>query len=121
MYWLNWSLTGIAELSAVGLYIKYWFPNMPTWASVLIASSIVLFVNPFVTVCTRLGLTWIGTLIQVVLIIAAVSSLNSGLYSNGRVLRSLGFSKQAPAFNAEDKQARRPLGRRDLDLRGLRS
>ncbi|MEO6998003.1 MAG: amino acid permease, partial [Terracoccus sp.] len=34
----------------------------------------------------------------VVLIIAAMSSLNSGLYSTGRVLRSLGVSKQAPAF-----------------------
>ena len=27
MYWLNWALTGIAELSAVGLYVQYWFPT----------------------------------------------------------------------------------------------
>ena len=33
-----------------------------------------------------------------VLIVAAMSSLNSGLYSTGRVLRSLGMSKQAPKF-----------------------
>ena len=32
LYWLNWALTGIAELSAVGLYVQYWFPTMPTWA-----------------------------------------------------------------------------------------
>ena len=37
-------------------------------------------------------------MIQVVLIVAAMSSLNSGLYSTGRVLRSLGMSKQAPQF-----------------------
>ena len=37
-------------------------------------------------------------MIQVVLIIAALSSLNAGLYSTGRVLRSLGMSKQAPQF-----------------------
>ena len=30
--------------------------------------------------------------------IAAMSSLNSGLYSTGRILRSLGISKQAPKF-----------------------
>jgi L-asparagine permease len=36
--------------------------------------------------------------IQAVRIVAALSSLNSGLYSTGRVLRSLGMSKQAPAF-----------------------
>ncbi|WP_232668320.1 amino acid permease [Pseudonocardia sp. TRM90224] len=233
MYWLNWALTGIAELSAVGLYIQYWFPLMPTWATVLIALAVVLTVNllsarafgefefwaaiakvaaivvflvvglivviggfsigghvagfqnlwsnpggfwpasgdfswygpilvmsgvvfayaaiemvgvaagemsnparevpkavnavifrialfycgsilllvsmlptdeyksgtsPFVTVFDRMGLTWMSTLIQIVLIVAAMSSLNAGLYSTGRVLRSLGMSKQAPAF-----------------------
>src|SRR4051794_23126047 len=45
MYWTNWALTGIAELSAVGLYIQYWWPQMPTWASVLIALAVVLVVN----------------------------------------------------------------------------
>lgn len=233
MYWLNWALTGIAELSAVGLYIKHWWPNMPSWATVLIALAVVLTINlmsarafgefefwasllkvaaiviflvvglvvvigsfdidghkagfqnlwnnpggfwpasgdynwygpilimsgvvfayaaiemvavaagemenptrevpkavnavifriavfycgsilllvsmlpttsysegisPFVTVFGKLGLGWMGDLIQAVLIIAAMSSLNSGLYSTGRVLRSLGMSKQAPSF-----------------------
>src|SRR5882724_2524004 len=233
MYWLNWALTGIAELSAVGLYVQYWFPNMPAWATVLIALGVVLVVNlmsarafgefefwaaiakvtaivvflavglvvviggfsigthkagfsnlwsnpggfwpasgdynwygpilvmsgvvfayaaiemvgvaagemananrevpkavnaviyriaifycgsilllcsmlpttefksgtsPFVTIFDRMGLNWMGALIQIVLIVAAMSSLNSGLYSTGRVLRSLGMSKQAPQF-----------------------
>jgi L-asparagine permease len=233
MYWLNWALTGIAELSAVGVYIQYWWPLMPTWATVLIALAVVLVINllsarafgefefwaaiakvgaivaflgvgivmvaggfsigdhkagfanlwsnpggfwpasgdyawygpilvmsgvvfayaaiemvgvaagemadykrevpkavnavifriaifycgsilllcsmlpttdfksgtsPFVTVFDRMGLGWMATLIQIVLIVAAMSSLNSGLYSTGRVLRSLGMSKQAPSF-----------------------
>ena len=233
MYWLNWALTGIAELSAVGLYMQYWFPNLPTWLTVLIALAVVLAINllsarafgefefwaailkvgaivvflvvgtivvvfglnvgdhkagfsnlwsnpggfwptedpynwygpllvmsgvvfayaaiemvgvaagemedserevpkavnavifrigvfycgsilllvcmlptseytagtsPFVTVFERMGLTWMSALIQGILIVAAMSSLNSGLYSTGRVLRSLGVSKQAPGF-----------------------
>ncbi len=233
LYWLNWALTGIAELSAVGLYMQYWFPTLATWITVLIALAVVLVVNllsarafgefefwasiakvgaivvflivglvvviggftigghkagfqnlwsnpggfwphtgdfawygpilvmsgvvfayaaiemvgvaagemqdaqtevpkavnavifriaifycgsilllvsmlptsdyksgisPFVTVFQQLGLGWMGALIQMVLIVAALSSLNSGLYSTGRVLRSLGMSKQAPAF-----------------------
>src|SRR6478609_6231490 len=233
MYWLNWALTGVAELSAVGLYIQFWWPTMPTWATVLIALAVVLIINllsarafgefefwaaiakvgaiviflavgivvvvgrlhigehragfsnlwsnpggfwptmepyhiygpilvmsgvvfayaaiemvgvaagemedaktevpkavnavimriavfycgsilllccmlpttdyksgtsPFVTVFSQLGLTWMASVIQVVLIIAAMSSLNAGLYSTGRVLRSLGISKQAPQF-----------------------
>src|SRR6476661_5900986 len=233
MYWLNWALTGIAELSAVGLYVQFWFPTMPTWATVLIALAVVLIINllsarafgefefwasilkvtaivvflavgvvvvlfrldigghqagiqnlwsnpggfwpsddpfhwygpilvmsgvvfayaaiemvaiaagemkdsdkevpkainavifriavfycgsillivsmlptsefksgisPFVTVFSQMGLTWMASVIQAILIVAAMSSLNSGLYSTGRVLRSLGMSKQAPAF-----------------------
>ena len=233
MYWLNWALTGIAELSAVGLYVQFWWPTMPTWATVLIALVVVLIINllsakafgefefwasilkvaaivaflivgivvvvgrftigdhqagfenlwsnpggfwpstgdfawygpilvmsgvvfayaaiemvgvaagemadsrrevpkavnavifrigvfycgsilllvcmlptseytagtsPFVTVFERLGLNWMGALIQGILIVAAMSSLNSGLYSTGRVLRSLAVSKQAPKF-----------------------
>src|SRR5690242_17841147 len=233
LYWLNWGLTGIAELSAVGLYVQYWFPLMPTWATVLISLAVVLVINllsarafgefefwasilkvgaivvflvvglvvvigqfnigghvagfqnlwsnpggfwptgegyhwygpilvmsgvvfayaaiemvgvaagemedstrevpkavnavifriaifycgsilllvsmlptteyksgtsPFVTVFGRLGLGWMADIIQAVLIVAAMSSLNSGLYSTGRVLRSLGMSKQAPPF-----------------------
>src|SRR6478735_4146011 len=233
MYWLNWALTGIAELSAVGLYVQFWWPNMPAWATVLIALAVVLVINllsakafgefefwasilkvtaivafllvgivvvvfafdigghtagfsnlwsnpggfwptedpyawygpilvmsgvvfayaaiemvgvaagemqdsksevpkavnqvilriavfycgsilllvsmlattenkagisPFVTVFGRMGLDWMATVIQAVLIVAALSSLNSGLYSTGRILRSLGMSKQAPKF-----------------------
>ncbi|MBS1672368.1 MAG: amino acid permease [Actinobacteria bacterium] len=233
MYWTNWALTGIAELSAVGLYIQYWWPQMPTWATVLIALAVVLVVNllsakafgefefwasvlkvsaiivflvvglvvvvlsldvgghragvqnlwsnpggfwptgdgfawygpiivmsgvvfayaaiemvgiaagemedpkrevpkavnavivriavfycgallllvcilptseftpgisPFVTVFGRMGIPWMANVIQAILIVAAMSSLNSGLYTTGRVLRSLGMAKQAPGF-----------------------
>src|ERR1700710_564075 len=45
MYWLNWALTGIAALSAVGIYVKHWYPGMPAWASVLIALAVVLIIN----------------------------------------------------------------------------
>ena len=255
MYWLNWALTGIAELSAVGLYVQYWFPLMPTWATVLIALAVVLVINllsarafgefefwaaiakvgaivvflavglvvviggfsiggheagfhnlwsnpggfwpttgdynwygpilamsgvvfayaaiemvgvaagemqdaktevpkavnavifriavfycgsilllvsmlptteyksgtsPFVTVFERLGLTWMTTAIQMVLIIAALSSLNAGLYSTGRVLRSLGMSKQAPGFTLKMSSSGRAVGRHRDDVGGVR-
>jgi L-asparagine permease len=54
--------------------------------------------SPFVTVFERMGMTWMSAVIQIVLIVAALSSLNAGLYSTGRVLRSMGMSKQAPSF-----------------------
>ncbi len=240
LYWLNWALSGIAELSAVAVYVKHWWANMPSWLTVLIALGVVLTVNllsarafgefefwasvlkvgaivvflvvgivmvvgsitigtgadahragisnlwsnpggfwptsgafhwygpilvmsgvvfayaaiemvgiaagemenptrevpkavnsvifrigvfycgsilllvcmlptttygktvngalvsPFVTVFGRMGLGWMADVIQAVLIVAAMSSLNSGLYTTGRVLRSLSMSKEAP-------------------------
>ena len=233
IYWGNWALTGIAELSAVGLYMQYWFPTLQTWITVLVSLVVVLSINllsarafgefefwaailkvgaivlflvvgtvvvvlgldigghkagihnlwsnpggfwptqdpyhwygpilvmsgvvfayaaiemvgvaagemanakkevpkavnavifrigvfyigsifllccllptseytagtsPFVTVFEQLGFTWMSAVIQAILIVAAMSSLNSGLYSTGRVLRSLGMSDQAPRF-----------------------
>lgn len=231
IYWANWVLTGIADLSAVGLYMQFWFPTLDTWITVLVGLVVVLAVNlmsakafgefefwaailkvgaigvflvvgtvvvvggfqigghkagfqnlwsnpggfwpteapynwygpllvmsgvvfayaaiemvgvaagemqnaarevpkavnavifriavfyvgsllllvsmlptseykpgisPFVTVFSALGMDWMSAAIQAILIIAAMSSLNAGMFSTGRVLRSLGMSKQAP-------------------------
>src|SRR5262249_501503 len=67
-------------------------------------------ISPFVTVFGTMGLSWMDALIQGVLIIAAMSSLNSGLFSTGRVLRSLGMSKQAPAFTTKMTRSGVPWG-----------
>lgn len=32
-YWVLYVLVSMAELSAVGIYVQYWFPQIPTWAS----------------------------------------------------------------------------------------
>lgn len=52
--------------------------------------------SPFVTVFERMGISWMATLINGVLIVAAMSSLNAGLYTTGRMLRSLAASREAP-------------------------
>ena len=55
-------------------------------------------VSPFVTFFGALGLPGIGTAMNLVVLTAAMSSLNSGLYSTGRVLRSLAVGGSAPPF-----------------------
>lgn len=35
-YWVLYVLVSMAELSAVGIYIQYWFPEVPTWISALV-------------------------------------------------------------------------------------
>ncbi|MEN7528297.1 MULTISPECIES: amino acid permease [unclassified Cupriavidus] len=34
-YWVLYILVSMAELSAVGLYVQYWWPDVPTWVSAL--------------------------------------------------------------------------------------
>ena len=67
-------------------------------------------VSPFVTFFGALGVPGIGTAMNVVVLTAALSSLNSGLYSTGRVLRSLAMGGSAPPFVARMNAAKVPYG-----------
>lgn len=41
-YWVLYVLVAMAELTAVGIYIQYWWPGIPTWVS---AAVFFLFIN----------------------------------------------------------------------------
>lgn len=56
--------------------------------------------SPFVTFFSRLGVPYVGSLMNLVVLTAALSSLNSGLYCTGRILRSLAMGGSAPRFMA---------------------
>jgi amino acid transporter, AAT family len=36
-YWLMWVVTAMAELTAIGIYVRYWWPQLPQWLPALIA------------------------------------------------------------------------------------
>lgn len=44
-YWFNYVVVGMAELSVVGTYINYWFPDVPTWVSALVCLVVVTLIN----------------------------------------------------------------------------
>lgn len=54
--------------------------------------------SPFVTFFSKLGVPYIGDVMNMVVLSAALSSLNSGLYSTGRILRSMSMGGSAPKF-----------------------
>lgn len=55
-------------------------------------------VSPFVSVFENLGWGWMGTAMTIVVITAALSSCNSGLYSIGRVFRKMAENGHAPQW-----------------------
>ena len=44
-YWFMWLVTCIAEITAVGIYMAVWFPNVPQWAWALAALATMGAVN----------------------------------------------------------------------------
>ncbi|WP_043933236.1 amino acid permease [Bacillus sp. EB01] len=44
-YWLLWIVTCMAEITAAGIYMEYWFPDVPRWIWALLALGIMVAVN----------------------------------------------------------------------------
>jgi len=36
-YWFMWVVMAMAELTAIGIYVRYWFPDVPQWLPALVA------------------------------------------------------------------------------------
>jgi amino acid transporter, AAT family len=68
--------------------------------------------SPFVEFFAQIGIPGSAGLINFVLLTAALSSCNSGIYSTGRMLRSLSLRKQAPAALGQ-------LSRRQVPCSGI--
>lgn len=56
--------------------------------------------SPFVTFFSKIGFSGAGGLMNLVVLTAALSSLNAGLYSTGRILRSMAVNGSGPRFTA---------------------
>ncbi len=52
--------------------------------------------SPFVTVFSKVGISHMGDVMNLIVITAALSSLNAGLYSTGRVVRTMAHAGSAP-------------------------
>lgn len=52
--------------------------------------------SPFVTFFSKIGVDGAGSVMNLVVLTAAFSSLNAGLYSTGRILRSMSMNGSAP-------------------------
>lgn len=44
-YWFMWIVTGMAEITAVGVYVNFWLPELPQWIPALAAVTVMTAVN----------------------------------------------------------------------------
>ncbi len=66
--------------------------------------------SPFVTFFSKIGFGGAGSLMNIVVLTAAFSSLNAGLYSTGRILRSMAVNGSGPKFTARMSKHGVPYG-----------
>ncbi len=66
--------------------------------------------SPFVTFFSKVGIEGAGTVMNIVVLTAAFSSLNAGLYSTGRILRSMSMNGSAPKFTSVMSKRGVPYG-----------
>lgn len=67
-------------------------------------------VSPFVTFFSKAGFSGAGSVMNLVVLTAALSSLNAGLYSTGRILRSMAINGSGPKFTAPMSKNGVPYG-----------
>ncbi|MSE22448.1 amino acid permease, partial [Lactobacillus parabuchneri] len=44
-YWMCWIAIAMAEVTASGLYVQFWFPNIPIWLTGLVLLVILFVIN----------------------------------------------------------------------------
>ncbi len=71
-YWMFWTVTCMAEVTAVGIYMNFWFPNLPQWVSALAAVVLLTVIN--LTAVSAFGeIEFWFALVKVVTIIAMIA------------------------------------------------
>lgn len=66
--------------------------------------------SPFVTFFGSIGVDYAAPIMQLVVITAAASSLNAGLYSTGRITHSMAMNGSAPRFTGAMNASGVPVG-----------
>lgn len=85
-YWFCWIVTGIAEITAVGMYVQFWVPELPQWIPALICVAVLFLIN-IATVKAFGEMEFWFAIIKVVTIIAliiiGILLVFAGFQSNG--------------------------------------
>ncbi|MGA9488083.1 MAG: amino acid permease, partial [Methylocella sp.] len=91
-YWFMWVVIGMAEITAVGVYVHYWFPGVPQWIPALITLGLLYSAN-LITVKLFGEIEFWFALIKVVTIVAMiVTGLAIIVFKFGDLGKSASFS-----------------------------
>lgn len=99
-------------MATIPLVWVFYLGSIMALLSILPWNRVTTTSSPFVQAIHSTGLPWVGHIMNLVLLFAVLSTMNAALYSNSRVLYTLGKSGQAPASLAR-------LNRKGIPTRGI--
>lgn len=71
VYWLMWVVTAMAEITAAGIYVQYWFPSIPQWLTAAVVLG-ALFLANLISVKVFGEFEFWFSMIKVVTIVGAI-------------------------------------------------
>ncbi|GCE37916.1 D-serine/D-alanine/glycine transporter [Rhodococcus wratislaviensis] len=103
-YWFTWTIIGMAEITAAGIFAKFWFPEMPQYLTALIALIAIVILN-----LAKVGFFgeaefWFAS----IKVIAIVSLIGSGIFM--LVFRVGSAGKEGSITNLWDHGGMAPHG-----------
>ena len=91
-YWFLWIITGMAEITAVGVYCSFWWPELPQWIPALAALVCMTLINlTAVKLFGRLE-SWFSLIKIVTIIVMIVLGFGIILFGIGNGGQAAGFS-----------------------------
>ncbi|MDI3257703.1 MAG: amino acid permease [Kyrpidia sp.] len=91
-YWFMWITTAMAEITAVGVYVRYWFPAVPQWVPALIALVLMYLVNLIAVGAYGEFEFWFAIIKVVTIVAMIVVGLSIILFGAGNNGAPVGFS-----------------------------
>lgn len=91
-YWFMWVVTAMAEITAVGVYVRYWFPDVPQWVPALAALALMYVVNLIAVGAYGEFEFWFALIKVVTIIVMIVIGLLILLFGVGNQGVPVGFS-----------------------------
>src|SRR5215510_11830277 len=91
-YWFMWVVTGMAELTAIGVYVGYWLPDLPQWIPVLAALVVLYGANMLAVRAFGEMEFWFALIKVAMIVMLIVGGLAVILFRVGDLGATAGFS-----------------------------
>ena len=91
-YWFMWVVTCMAEITAVGVYMQFWFPEIPQWIPALAALVCMTTVNLIAVEAYGEFEFWFALIKVITIIVMIVIGLGMILFGIGSNGIAIGFS-----------------------------